>query len=338
MFLMRFCIPLLAFAWVFSGCGGGDKQPAPSAGESAAPETKSTWPTGPVTIVCADSNGGDTSTFLQALAPAMGKELGVEVSVESVGSAAIVQVGESSDGNTWLGMSDEMLVASRQGQTNVNLADWDFTVVARSPAVISVPSNTRTGKLPNIIRESKREESEISFAASNPGGIWHAKLDVLARATKTTLQLKKFPGVGPSRLAASSGQVTAVVTSIEDQLGDIKAGKLKPLAIIDARPITVPGFGEIPSAADFYPSVEDDPVNRFVGVALPANVSADIKARIGAAIGKALNDQTIKALASKRFWQLDGTTGDQANKQITEAARHREALFASLEKKEEEEL
>ena len=77
-------------------------------------------------------------------------------------------------------------------------------------------------------------------------------------------------------------------------------------------------------------------MNRFVGVAVPATVPTDAKARLGAAIGKALNDGTIKALASKRYWQLDGTTGDQAKKQITDAARHREALFESLEKKKDE--
>lgn len=335
---------LLSLLFLLIGCGGDDKtQPAADAGGQLGADTKPAWPAKAINIVCADSADGDTTVFLQTLASALVTELGVEVSVTHVGSssdgAARQQVEEAEhDGQTWLGMSDEMLIAARNGLTNVNLADWEFTIVARSPGVISVPANSRTPKLQNVIREAKREDSEVTFSAGETGGIWHAKLAALGKASKATLQHRNFPGTGPSRLAALSGQVTAVLTSLEDQLGDIKAGKLKPLATVDPRPSTVPGIGEIASAADLYPGIEDDPVHRFVGVAVPADVPAGAKARIGTAIGKALNDNAVVSLANKRYWHLDGTTGDQAKELVTAAAGLREELFASLEKREDDDL
>jgi tripartite-type tricarboxylate transporter receptor subunit TctC len=310
-------------AMLLSGCGGSEESAKPNTPDSAK-SPASTWPKTPVSIVCEGAAGGVNDLFCRVLAIALTADLGVAVEVTNKDSAVDDVWAAAHDGMRWAAVSDAMLV-----RTNVKAADWSFHVIARAPAVISVPAKSRN-KLQTLVRESKREESDITVAASGEGGLWHSKLIGLGTAAKTSFKFNNFPGEGPSKLAALSGQVSAVLSSIGDQAAEIQSGKLKPLGMVEGEAFELRGFGEITSVTDFYPDVANDPVSRFVGIAVPADVPAEVQERIGAAFAKAMSDPALKSLANEEIWQLDGAWGAGIGPQMAAAAERRSADLQAI--------
>lgn len=302
----------------FAGCGGDEKAAAPTPAAKAA-----VWPQQSVTLLTTAKTGTIDDLFLRAAAEVVAGELGVAVEVKEDTKAAATISGGPADGLQWAGVSDDILPA-------IDPADWSFFVIADAPAVVSVPANSRIAKLQNLVRESKREETEVTVAASGEGSVWHSKLIGFGSAAKTEFQFRNFLGEGPSKLAAVGGQVSAVLTSVGDQAADIQSGKLKPLGMVDGEAFELRGFGEIATASDFYPDVSDDPVSRFVAIAVPVKVPTDAKQRIADAISKAVADPKLKSLANERIWRLKGVSGPAIDRQLVAAATRRAADRAAI--------
>lgn len=287
----------------------------------------SRWPAKPITISCYAAAGGGTDAVSRIVAKLMKDELGVPVNVVNRtagrGGAAINYVAvRVRDGYNWGGFSESMLTGSVLGITETTGKDWTFFMVAGAPGVISVPANSPYSDLESLVNAAKAAPKTIKVSAALTGGIWHTKLLALQSAAGVEFQFIPFnQGSQPSQLAALSGEVDAVLTSVSEQAELIRGKKLRPLAMVEPDGFEFPEVGAIPAAAEAYPDLTKVPVSQFLGFALPSDTPEAILSRITEAFESIIASEEIKTFCEQRLLTIQGWHGEEADARAQAAER-----------------
>jgi len=318
---MIFRLPLLAGLLLAAtlllqtGCGPAD----PTA-------TARAWPAKPVTISCFAAAGGGTDLINRLVAKALEPELGVKFNVINRtggrGGAAINHVwSRPRDGYEWGGFSESVLPAAVLGITETTAKDWAYFMVAGAPGVISVPPNSRFETLDQLVAALRAGPRSVKVAAGLTGGLWHTKLLALEEAAGVQFHYIPFNGSQPSQLAALTGEVDVVLTSISEQAELILGGRLRPLAMVEAEPRDLPGHGMIPAAGDRFPGLARVPVRQFLGFALPADTPREILDRVGTAFERIMKNEELLAFCEEQLLDVLGLHGEAADRMAQEAER-----------------
>ncbi len=246
------------------------------------------WPSRPITISCIAAAGGGTDLVSRLVARSMGDEFGVKINVVNRtgggGAAAINHVIHAPrDGYQWGGFSESVLTKSVLGTSDTTAEDWASFIVAGAPGVLSVKMDSPYQNLEDLVEALKANPRSLKAGASIVGGVWHIKLLALERAAQVEFQFLPFSGSKPSQLAALSGEVDAVLTSISEQADMIRGGQLRPLAMVEMKPYEYPAGQTIPAADALYPGIAEFPVDQYLSIGLPADTPTPILDRITSA-------------------------------------------------------
>jgi len=122
-----------------------------------------------------------------------------------------------------------------------------------------------------------------------------------------------------------TGEVAVVVTSVAEQQQLIRAGKLRPLAMLTPQPFTMKDIGTIPSSFGPYPGLSKYlPIMQAIGFAVPAKVPENVKEIIAETFKKVIASDTLKSWAEQNYYTLSGKTGKEAKDEFEKL----ESLFA----------
>lgn len=291
------------------------------------------WPQQTIQIACFSSAGGGTDTVNRLIARAMEPELGVKINVVNRtgarGGAALNFVWQKPrDGYNWGGFSESILPAPVMGIHDTTSKDWTYFMVAGAPGTLSVRPDAPWKNLEEMVAFARDNPNTVKVAASSTGGIWHTKMLALEKAAGCSFQYMPFQGSQKSQTAVLTGEVDAVIASISEQAELIRGEKLRPLAMLESEPFTLTEGTTIPSAAETYPSIQDIPINQWLGFALPANTPRIIVDRVTLAFQKAMKSEELSTFAEQRLLTLYGYSGQQAN---TLAQKGQEAWTWMLE-------
>ena len=115
-----------------------------------------------------------------------------------------------------------------------------------------------------------------------------------------------YRGSAPAITALLGGQVQVVFDTMGPSIENIKAGKLRALAVTTmTRSEALP---DIPIMSDFVPGYE---VSLFLGIGAPKNTPAEIVAKLNTEVNAALADPKMKArLAEWGATALPGSPAD----------------------------
>lgn len=287
----------------------------------ALPAAAQNWPSKPIDLAVWAAAGGGTDTTNRFLAQAMEKILGGKINVSNRtgggGGVAMTHVwGQPRDGHTWLGASEAMQVVKVLEYHKTGTPDWRWYIVAGAPGVISVKADSPHKTLDDLIAAAKKTPKAVKISHCPIGCVWHMKALSLGQAAGADLNYIPYDGSGPAHIAGLTGEVDAVVSGIAEQAEFIRAGKLRPLAMIEMEPFEFPGKGTIPAAGAKYPEITKIPARQWLGMAIPKDTPADIVAKIDAAFVKAMDDPKVKSLATERLFLLYGEYGDKAEKSL----------------------
>ncbi len=287
------------------------------------PALAADWPDRPIEISCFAGAGGGTDTSNRAIAKAMEPFLDAKINVVNrtggQGGVSLSYVWEKPhDGYVWSGVSEGFLTLCVFGAHPTTAKDYYFFMVGGAPDVVSVSGNSPYKTLDELVSAAKEKPGVLKAAASEAGALHHSKLMALESGAGIKFNFLPFSGSHPSQVAAMSGEVDVVVSSVAEQAELIKAGKLRPLATLEAESYEFPGVGTIPSAVAQYPGVAALPVKQWLGFMLPKDTPPDIVAKVTDAFNQAMKSDIIKNLAETRFYTLYGYTGEQAEKMALE--------------------
>jgi tripartite-type tricarboxylate transporter receptor subunit TctC/uncharacterized protein (DUF486 family) len=205
----------------------------------------------PVKIMAPYAPGGNIDVTARIIADKLREVLGTTVIVENkagasgmIGSDIVARA--APDGTTLL-VSANSLVAVPAIYGNAPY-DWrtaftPITHIQRVPAVLVVPPNSPIKTLADFIALGK--DGKFAVADSGIGTTNHLAIELIGEATGTKYTLVHYKGSGAAMIDVMAGQVPAQVDQLNAAIGNIKAGKLRAIAVSSDK--RVPQLPDVPT-------------------------------------------------------------------------------------------
>jgi tripartite-type tricarboxylate transporter receptor subunit TctC len=106
-----------------------------------------------------------------------------------------------------------------------------ITVYARTPFVLVVGPNSRFKTFKELVQYAKGNPGKVTFGSAGTGSINHLVMEVVAREAHVTMSHIPYKGMGEALNGLLSGSVDVIATGVPTAIGQIKGGKLNPLAL-----------------------------------------------------------------------------------------------------------
>ena len=283
-------------------------------------QAQAEYPSRDITNILVWGSGGGTDTANRLVMAEMAKELKVNVNVNNVtggvgGSVGMYEAyGKPADGYTLCGLSESVVTAAVQGGFDKRMNVWDFFIIGGSPDLVSVTPNAPYNTVADLIEAAKKNPKSIRAGASAAGSIHHLNLLAFEKGSGAQFNFIPYDSSAASQNAAMTGEVTLVITSVQEQAELLKAGKLRPLAMLTPNAFSFEGKS-IPSAFTSYPGLAEYlPLEQQIGFAIRKDAPEAVKAKLQAAFKVAMASEPIKKFGTERYFTLKGYVGDEANK------------------------
>jgi tripartite-type tricarboxylate transporter receptor subunit TctC len=197
------------------------------------------WPTKPVRVINPFPPGGGTDAFARPLAAKLTISLGQSVLIENqAGAGGTVGAANAAkaigDGYTWfMGAVHHTIAETLYTKLPYSL-ERDFvpvTVVAYVPNVVVVHPKHPFKNVKELLEFSKANPGKLNYGSAGNGTTHHLSVELFKTMTGAKLTHVPYKGAGPLTPALLSGEVDLAFDGMGTAATQIKAGKLRPLAV-----------------------------------------------------------------------------------------------------------
>lgn len=256
-----------------------------------------TYPAKPVKIVVPFPPGGPTDVVGRLVAAKLGEALGQAFVVENragaggtVGSETVSQA--APDGYTLLYGSTSTLAMApglyRKLGYDPRKSFAPVSQVSIGPLLIAVNSAVPANTLAQLIALAKEKPGDkpgsLNYSSAGHATPPHLAAEMFKNLTGTQMTHVPYKGGAPALQAVAGGEVQVIFEGIVTLLPQIKAGRLRALAITGTtRDAALP---EVPTVAEAgLPAFQ---VNFWSGLVAPAGTPPEVISTLNAALRKAL--------------------------------------------------
>jgi len=249
------------------------------------------WPSRPVRIEVGSAPGGGTDAMARAVADRLGPLLKQPVLVENrpgvSNTIAADYTAKSTDGHTMvMGVVTAHAIAPHLLKlgydTNRDLVPVAF--VGAVPNVLVVTNDLPARTVPELVALAKKEPGKINYASSGAGSTQHIAAEMFRDAAGIDIVHVPYKGSGPALIDIVAGQVQMSFDTMPSVIGQIKAGKMRPLAVTTAkRNAQLPNVPTMAEAG--LPAVE---VSAWYGIYMPAATPKAVQARVHDEVNRVL--------------------------------------------------
>jgi len=163
------------------------------------------------------------------------------------------------------------------------------TPLARQVGVLVVHPALPVNSLKEFISLARARPNEIVYASSGNGSYVHLAMALVASMSKVKMTHVPYKGGGPAAISIVSGETQAMLATIGSVMSQIKAAKLRPLAVTSED--RVKQFPQLPTIAEAgVPGYE---FTAWIGAFAPARTPASIVNKLNADFRKALADPGV---------------------------------------------
>ena len=274
------------------------------------------WPSKPVTLLVPFPPGGSTDLIARTLGQKLQEKFGTGFIVDhkagaggTIGAAAAKRA--APDGYTIFVSSLGPFVIGPHLMKAVDydaLKDFDYiTVAVQAPNVLAVPAASPHKTLADVLAYLKANPGKMSFASSGNGSSDHLTAELFWQTTGTSGLHVPYKGGAPAMTDLLGNQVNATFMNINTGIANIRAGKLRALAITSAT--RSPLLPDVPTIEES--GIKGVNVYSWQAFAAPKGLPADIKAKLHAALVAGLNDPVVKAKLLDLGFEIVGNTPEQ---------------------------
>ncbi|MBK7474094.1 MAG: tripartite tricarboxylate transporter substrate binding protein [Betaproteobacteria bacterium] len=256
------------------------------------------WPGKPVKVLVPFPAGGQLDVVVRSvtdkLAPILGQTIVVENRTGADGNIAAEAVARSApDGSTWLATSVPFATGVSLAPKSLRFDPVaDFKPVANlgtSSFVLCVPAALPVKTVAEFIAYAKANPGKISYAGTSRGSVTHLSTEMFKRATGTEMEFIGYAGIPPAPTDLIGGRLQFMSLGIVAAMPQITAGKVRPLAVLDAE--RHPLLPDVPSIAEAgYPDVL---ASTWFGLLVPAQVPRELVQTLNAEVMKIVRSPEI---------------------------------------------
>src|SRR5262249_28285361 len=164
-------------------------------------------------------------------------------------------------------------------------------LVSYTPHVLVIRADLPAETLADLIALAKARPGKLTYASSGPGGAIHLASELLQREAGIELAHIPYRGGGAAVLGLLTGDVDVFINDVSTTIENIRANKLKALAM--AWPRRSPLLPEVPTFAELgFPGMQS---SSWFGLAAPAATPADVIDRLDAAMPGAFAPAAYRA-------------------------------------------
>jgi tripartite-type tricarboxylate transporter receptor subunit TctC len=274
----------------------------------------------PVNIVCSFGAGGGTDLVNRALAEGMKAALGVQVNVQNMpgagGGIAEEYVWQKPrDGLTILGCSETNLMVPANGAHTTTAKDWQYYWAGGSPGVVMVPAKSPFKTFADLVKYAKANPKKLMVAAAVLPGVWSLKWLTVAQAAGIETTILPYSGSAPALTGVLTGEADVLHISVGEARGYLQTGALRALVATEAEAIDTGKLaGRIDPITKYFPSLKSAlPMPQLLGIAIPLDTPADVKAQIEKAFLAAMKSEAVMKILDSQMATPFGYAGAKAN-------------------------
>jgi tripartite-type tricarboxylate transporter receptor subunit TctC len=257
------------------------------------------YPSKPIRFIVSFPPGGSADLISRAIAPRMSEKLGQPVVVENRAGAGgmigVDAVAKSAPDGSTIG-----LAAAGALTTNIHIypsmpfhPEKDLAPISMLAMIpfflVAHPSQPPT--LKEVIAQAR--SGNLAYGHGGQGSTMHLAGELMNMMAQIKLQAVPYKGSGPVSADVLGGQVPLGVVDVPSAIANVKAGKLRALAVTSKQRI---------SAAPEVPTFEEAGLRGYeavgwFGAVAPAGTPKDIIARLNTEIRNALAAPDVKERA-----------------------------------------
>jgi tripartite-type tricarboxylate transporter receptor subunit TctC len=262
--------------------------------------------------------GGATDVVARALTPPAERALGQSIVLQNrpggAGAISVQAVATApADGHTLLYGAENPQLHKVLGLGTRDYADFfPVNITARGVAVVVANKDKPWSSMKDVVAEAQRNPGRVRMGATGPGGLPHVVGSMINTVTQMRVIAVPFDGEGPGLTALQGGHVDFMPVGLGAAAEHIRAGRVKPLAIVNTEPLaTLPGVA--PITADLPGMARLLPWGPFYGVWVRREVPEAARARLVAAFRDAAASEaftTLMANAGNIMMNISGNDAD----------------------------
>ena len=288
---------------------------------AAAALAAEAFPTKPLKVVVPFAPGSGADIVARSLADKLGEQLGVAVVVENVAGAGGL-VGTMSaakappDGHTVLIAATPFTVSPSMQAPPPYEPARDFTPVSRLavlPMVLVSSPDAPYKSVKELVAYVKSNPGKLSYATSGKGVPAHLEMEQLKRVYGLDIQDVPYKNIANALGDTMSGRVAVFLPTFASALPQIRAGKLKALAI--GSPRRSAEAPDLPTVAEDL-GVADYEVTVWYGMVAPAGTPPQAIAVLNRAVLKALETPEVKERIARTGAVVSPSTPAEFGSQI----------------------
>ena len=272
----------------------------------ATTQAQAAWPAKAIRLVVPFAAGGTTDILARSLAPELQKALGQPVVVDNKpgagGNSGAAEVAKAApDGYT--------LLMGTVGTQSINAALYprmpydpvkDFapiTLMAGVPNVLvinpALAQKHNINTVADFIRAAKANPGKFNMASSGNGTSIHLAGELFKSMSGTYMVHFPYRGSGPALIDLIGGSTDLMFDNLPSALPQIKAGKLKALAVTSAR--RSEALPDLPTIAEAGgAALKNYEASSWFGLLAPAGTAPEVVARLQHETAKALSSPALK--------------------------------------------
>jgi tripartite-type tricarboxylate transporter receptor subunit TctC len=265
---------------------------------SPTPAQAQAYPDKPIRIVSPFPVGGIADTFAREIGKKLTDAWGQPVVIENRTGAggnigADIVAKSAPDGYT--------LVIGNIGTHAVNVSLFpsmpfdtikDFTPIVHvldAEGLLVVNPAIKATTVPELVALARAEPGKLSYGSGGLGTTSHLAGELFKSMTRVDIVHVPYKGNVPAITDLLGGQTSMAFATMPTVLPHVRAGKLRPLAVLGAT--RSPALPDIPTVAESVPGFE---VSNWIGLFAPAGTPAPIVARINAEVQKIMRSPEIE--------------------------------------------
>ncbi len=283
-------------------------------------------PTKPITVIVPWGAGGSTDQVVRLLAKEIEGALKQSVVIVnqpgasgSIGTKAVLEAPK--DGYTWgSGAAKDAGTYAVTGLLNTKLDDWHLFLGVINSSVIGVNPNTPYKSVDDLIKAMKAKPGGVTVATAGVNSSGGAALGSFSQGAGVQARQVTYDGGNPAVIATAGGETEVTTQLAVEQAEMIRAGRIRPLAVVGTKSLALEGVAEIPSITKALPSFPAS--DNYFGIFVPKGVPNEVVQTLE----MIWKDTIAKSDALKKYATSKGAivavvSGDEAKKAVLPAVK-----------------
>lgn len=251
----------------------------------------------PITLVVSYPAGGGADAMARLIGPKLAEALGQPVIVDNKpggsGTIAAQQVARAApDGTTLLLDASSFAVNPALFQKLPYDSEKSFVpiaVLAQFPNVLVCTPSFEAKTVVDVLKLARAKPRNLAYASSGNGSAQHLAGALFEQLAKVELTHVPYRGGGPALNDVMGGQVPLFFANVASSLGQIQAGRLRPLAVTAATRCRA--LPDVPTMAQA--GVPGHEVLEWNPILAPAGIAPAVRDKLVAAVARAMADAEV---------------------------------------------